>query len=165
MAILSARVLGPWRAPAALAPIAAGAAGLFGGYGLAALVTDDPVMQFGMASAMGLAAAVLGAQGMQTLLRNRQLHPDGVFLRPFSLDADEVGLVVRTEVAATRIAWAGVLDIQRTPDHALVFLDAASAITIPGHAFAGAAEFNAFCTRLEALWRARAPGRAGGAVR
>ncbi|MFZ4120269.1 MAG: YcxB family protein [Caulobacterales bacterium] len=162
--LIFAHAMGPWRFAVGVAPVGFAALamliGLMIGHGLAMGETG----RLALACAFGLMAAQGANALVQRLTRGKHLAAQGGFLRPFVIEADADGLTARSEAAATRLVWDGVLDIVMGDDFILVYTDATSALAIPKSAFPDAIRMNAFCEQLASHWqaaKARTHGQGG----
>lgn len=138
---------------ARIEPFAAAATGMIAGYaGGFALGVDIP-----LAIALGVCAALVLTFAATSRARRRQLkgllRPDGAFLRPFHVSADQDGVLVESDVSSLRVKWAGVFGVEATPDMILVFIDKANAIAVPVTGFADVTAMNAFADELRFLRR------------
>jgi hypothetical protein len=145
------RALGGFGRWASFAPFVAGAAGLIGGFALALAIGAPTPLQLALGGALGYAAAVLISAAVQSASLRRVVRRDGAFLRPFVLEADGEGLVIRSEVTATRIAWAAVHEVSEEGGYVLIWLDAATAVAAPARAFPTTQARDAFVKRLRTL--------------
>lgn len=155
---LYAQAMGPWRMAAAMAPAIAGAIGAALGLGLSEALSAGEGARILLVCAAALTAA-LGVSGLaQRFAYRRQIAADGAFLRPFHLEADSEGVTIRSETAATRLAWGAIRAVRVTPDFVLFYTDQAAAAALPARAFRDEASMKAFGDRAAALWRAARRG-------
>ncbi|MDX2233241.1 MAG: YcxB family protein [Hyphomonadaceae bacterium] len=134
-------------------PFVAAGVGMAGGYAGAFALGAETAL----AIAVGVCAALVLTFWAASRSRRRQLkgllRPDGAFLRPFHVSADQTGVTMENEVSSTRVKWEGVFAIDATPDMILLFIDKANAMAIPKAAFADVTAMNAFADELRFLKR------------
>jgi hypothetical protein len=135
-------------------PFLAAALGVAGGYAGAFFVGNAETP---LAIAVGVCCALVLTFASASRSRRRVLkgllRSDGAFLRTFHFSADNVGVTTESDVASTRVKWAGVFAVDATPDMILIYVDKANAIALPKSAFADVTAMNAFADELRFLKR------------
>lgn len=135
-------------------PFLAAALGMAGGY-LGAFFIGNA--ETPLAIAVGVCAALVLTFAAASRSRRRVLkgllRPDGAFLRTFHFSADHTGVTVESDVASTKVKWAGIFAVDATPDMILLYVDKANALALPKSAFADITAMNAFADELRFLKR------------
>jgi hypothetical protein len=84
----------------------------------------------------------------------KMISAEGSLLGRHLVRIEEAGVHIETPTANGFYAWRGVVDVDESPRHILLFVDTAAAVMVPKRAFPSDSEAASFLEQCRTLWLA-----------